>query len=70
MLHTAAPRCVPAAATSRLTSPVVLPKEGGPPVGRGDSGRPISLTVSFASTVRRVAGGSMGSAAGLWRGRR
>ena len=30
----------------------------------------INLTVSFASTVRRVAGGSMGSAAGLWRGRR
>jgi hypothetical protein len=39
--NTAAPRCVPAAATPRLTSPVVLPKEGGPPVGRGDSGRPI-----------------------------
>ncbi len=29
--------------------------------------QPVSLTVSFASTVRCVAGGSMGSVAGFWR---
>jgi hypothetical protein len=42
----------------------------GPATWPRFSGSAHSLTVSFASTVRRVAGGSMGSAAGLWRGRR
>src|SRR4028119_2238054 len=41
--NTATPRCVPAAAaTSQLTSPAVLPKEGGPPRRRGGCGAPAT----------------------------